>query len=397
VSTAPAVAPLSADGLGVAVITGTTFAPDRGLGGSVFSAARLAGGELVHVHPLPDGEVLLAYGVTRHSGTLSGQGYTGYQTLHSPRLLRSHPATGGTTPVPDRGAEPGRMHTDLGYPATLRLVDGTSAGSKVIYLSTLEQSGDRVGQLTVYETVSGAIRHAAEVLLPDLVLPGKRIRWDRGVFVERGFLVVAGADETGAIHLRALPLDADLTTGRWTFCNGSGWGAYPQQIAPLSAVDGTVIISAGPISVALTHGKALASAVRVVGNRAYAQLFYGGIFDLAPLPAPINLGLTTDGSFLGGGVRLQQSLPANGEHPILADQRYGAGVPYCLTTATAALMSTAWGILGIPRTGGFATGWVPRDMPESWWAGQGVPGTIAGSAVGDRYVDVTSGTTYRQT
>lgn len=388
-----------ADTLGVSVVAATTFAADRGLGGAVFAPDRLAGGELIHAHPLPDGQVLLAYGTTRSGATVSGAGYTGGQTGYAPRLFRTHPAAGGNTPVVDRGAAPGRLHTALGHPDTLRLVGGVTIGSRLVLLSTLERDGARVGHLSVFDTAAGALRHAAEMLLPDLPLSGARVRWDRGVFTERGYLIVVGADvDTGAVYLRALPLRDQLTAvARWTFCTGRGWAAYPTQAAPLAAVDGTEIVSAGPVSVAVDRGRALASTVRVHGDTAYAQLLYGGLFGLAPLPDGVDLGRTTDGSYLGGGLRLQGALPANGAHPAFADQRYGSGIPYCVTTATAALMSTAWGIWLLPRTAGYATGWVPRSQVEQWWADTVAPGTVAGSQVGDRYVDLTSGTTYRAT
>jgi hypothetical protein len=383
-----------ADSYGVSRIAQTTWASDRGLGGALFRPTSLAAGELMHVHSMQgNGDFLFAFRTSWMNATASGTGYSAYTTRLYPTLVQGNTLSGSSDLLTDRGQTPGMMHSTLVHPLTMNLIGGTSIGDRVVYLCSAEVGIDRPGLLSLYDTADNRLHFADERVLANT----GSICWNRGIFEDAGYLYVIGAHlDTGSLHVRRKPTGTPLARGDWEYLSGmSGWSADAGVLSPLIDSQGNEIITAGPVSVGRDRTSTVLSTTRVEGSTAYAQLYLSRSFLLGfdPIPASVGLGDTVTGTFLGGGIRFQQSLPANPANADIADTSLvSSGIPYCTTIGSATNLTTVWRVWPIPKVGvPYEVGYVPEPVTVDWFADTTAPGTVAGATVGDRFVNTTTG------
>lgn len=326
-----------ADTAGMSIISTTSLAPNQGQVGTMYDPAKLACGDLRHVHSLPDGRYLTAFGTSWSAATPDNAGgYAAHTTVNTPRAFRVNPASSGSLLQLDALAD------------TMALVGGVSDGTNVYYLVVK----DGLPALVAYDTaVQGAVVRFATVALPNT----NGIVWYSGIGIHSGQILIFGVNAQSELHVMALPLDAPALSAGWRYGNGKGWVSNPAELSPLvSGASGAPITTVGAVSLAQARTTVALSTCAQVGTTVYGQVWLGthSIFTpWEPQSTALALGDTTAGTFLGSGMVFQQSLHANPDHTLMDSPLIGYGVPYCYTVGATNGLFTKWGVWPIRRIG----------------------------------------------
>lgn len=343
--------PSDVDNAGVSVVSTTSFAADRGQYSSMYDFTRLACGDLRHVHPMPRGKFLLAYGTIWPTATPDNAGgFSAHTTKLNPSFFVVTPDSAGSLEaVIDRNGPPGEMNNLSRDPTELRLVGGQSIGSKVVYLRT-----GPVNLLSIYDTADGYVRYEKSVVLPDSVVGTFIVSWNRGLAENDGNIIVFGSRSDGALCMMQVPLLNIQESATWAYGSTRGWASSPDYLEAMLSVTGTPFSSIGAVSMVRDRTKIVLSICTPVGDQVYGQVWrtdHSPFGAWTPQGGAVPVGLLSDSSFLGSGLVLHNLHP-NPENAAFDAPSIGAVLPYSISVGQGALsIKTSWGVWPLPRLG----------------------------------------------
>lgn len=340
----------SFDQAGISVATATRSATNSRLG-SFYDNTTIAAGAPVHVHPLSSTQFLATF-ARRWTAATPSPTQAGYFSAYAED---THPSwfilgSSGARTLVD--ATPGVPVATPGVAAPT-LTDGASMG-QYLYLLHSTSLGGLVQHFRV--GTNGRVVPVNEEVLPDLVSQG--VTFDKGLALDHSYLTVFGSDSSGHVFLARKPWGqiGSLTyksakngdgTHAWAYGTGSGWDANPANATPEPG-----LMTNGPISHVRWRRSHYVATVATQGSDQVGQVY--SQFPSRPWVkqgAPVLLGSTSDGSYLGGTMQLQSNLlapsalvntPASETAiPYVTTQKVVSGVQHALTTT--------WGLLQLPR------------------------------------------------
>jgi len=346
---------LGADDSGLSLVSTTSFAEDRGITGSLYDPLKLACGDLVHVHRMPDGKFLLAYRTIWNNAVLGAAVYSSHSTKTVPTFFTVVPTAGGAlVPVVDRGGVPGEMNSVVTDPTTLTLSGGVSIGSRVFYL----RNGGGYNLITTYETLNKVVQFRRAFPIPSVLLGDGTtlVQWNRGIFFDGDYLMLVGSRASdNALYIMGVPVVAPFDTSRWMFAGIGGWSRNGLDLAALQAKDGTPITSYSTVTLARSKNIFLLTTATKAGNNDVTGHVWStrdapfGSWTMSATNYP--LGNDANGTYLGSGLRLQQSLNANPSHSVFSSTLVFSGIPFCKSVQATGLISTTWDVLPVLRLG----------------------------------------------
>lgn len=139
----------------------------------------------------------------------------------------------------------------------------------------------------------------------------------------------------------------------WQYYTGTGFSLDPTELAPITAADGTVLTSRGPMSFGDSRNQTFMTTVTLSGSTYSGQIWRSRSGQpFAPLGAPAALGSSSDGSYLGGGIYLQPQLAPNPAAAAMTADGVISGIPYLTWTRTSPaggghVLDVQWEILPI--------------------------------------------------
>ena len=343
--------PTDADNAGVSVVSTTSFAAGRGQVSSMYDFSRLACGDLRHVHPMPDGKFLLAYGMTWPTATPDNAGgFSAHTTKLNPSFFIVSPDSAGSLEsVVDRNGPPSDMNCQITDPLPLRLVGGQTVGGKVVYLRT-----GPVNLLSLYDTTDGYVRYENSVILPDsVVTEALSVTWNRGLAENDGNLLVFGSRNDGALCVMQVPMVNIQEPSYWGYGSTRGWALSPEYLQAMVSITGSPIMSVGAVTMVRDRTKLVLSTCSAVGDQVYGQVWrtdHSLFGSWSPQGGATPVGLLSDGSFLGSGLTFHNLHP-NPDNVIFSTPSVGAALPYSVSVGKPLFLNTSWGVYPLPRLG----------------------------------------------
>lgn len=301
--------------------------------GSVYDNVTLAGVQPVWFHPFRDGtHLMLARRVWSAATPVGGtpQVYSAYTESVIPSWWKVNGASGQRTAMPNSPT----LRTPV-TSAVLVAADSRPADLLwVLYSVVINSQPQAVLQMWHIDN-NNAVTLAGEEILPS----AGGIVFDKGTRYDDKMLHVYGTSSDGTLHrIRKLwnrigfnkPRDAVATGGpvdggTWEYYTGSSWSKDPTELAPIQAG----VTSVGPVSFGSWRTQTYMSVVLANGSERTGSFWSQNMGrPWVDQGGNVALGSVADGSYLGGGVELQNQVQANSA--ALATG-VNAGIPYCLT------------------------------------------------------------------
>lgn len=349
-STTPStIVPINAiDASGLSVVTSPP-SPTDPRAGAIFSPPTLAAGAPVWFHPLKDGRFIMvmnrAWSAATPVGGMAGVFSSFTETLSCWAIVSG---TSGIVTMPSVG---------LQIPVSTKNVSAyttTGAASRpqdlLWVLHTATVSGQRQGILQSWNVApNGTLSTSGEEVLPST----PTVVFDKGVdFNGKTMIHVYGTDSAGNLYRirkhfgrvgynQTKPNQVTNTTGlSWQYYTGTGWSDNVADLAPMQAG----LTSVGPVSFGFWRTQTILATVGVDG------VLRKGLFwtanagrDWKQAGEAIDLGSTSDGSYLGAGLMLQNQVGAG----TVGSAGANAAIPYVSTKRGSSggnSLSNSWGL-----------------------------------------------------
>lgn len=318
----------TSDLYGASIVTATRASSSAQLG-TIYDNTELAAGSPVHFHPLTPTKFLVAFSRRWTAATPSATQvgfYSSYTEDLTPTWFIAGP-TGARSLVSSTPSIPVQTPAD-----TVRLRAGCSRAPGYIYLlHTATTGGVPVGLLQHFIlSVTGRIVPMSEEIIPSA---GGAV-FDKGVALTTPNITVFGSDSGGNVYQVRKPWGAigvsssfstraNITTSlAWQYGTAAGgWDPDPANAGPEPGLTTT-----GPVSYTLWRANTRYLAVTKGSTTMTAQVYTQKPGQpWIPQGAPVALGSTADGSYLGGTLQLQ---PMLGSPPATVDSGSATAFPY---------------------------------------------------------------------
>lgn len=315
---------------------------DEDVRGAIYDPATLAAGRLVHVQPTgSESRFLVVYSDIWNEATpnqtVPGT-FSAKTALALPMAYWVHSESGDRVPAIDRGGAAGQL-----YPrATLKLVGG-SDNARMMYLLAL--SGTNPAMLA-YRVTAGALDYVSSSWIQSVQIgtdAANPVVWNKGIHTSGRYVYHVGSQPNGALHMRRAMIGNHRP---WAWFRGDkGWMAQPSEMSPMRTIEGAVMTSVGPVSIARYHGEWYLSTTALV-NTEYIVSFWRAANPFTgwhKLPKTVTLGTLANAATT---TAYFQSLHPNPEHPSMVGQT--AGIPFCYNVESSTALRTAWDVLPVP-------------------------------------------------
>jgi hypothetical protein len=338
--------------------------------GVMYDPTSIAAVQPIHCHPLTPNRYLMVFSRRWYDATTDTAdpgAYTAHTEDTTPGWVMLN------TPVGSRAIVGDGYSIPLRTPAIdVTLTAACSRATEYLYLlASATVDGSPVGVVSHWwvNSTTGAIVEMAEEVVPSTI---SGIVFDRGLWYNPPSLVVIGADADHQVYMARKPWSRIGTnrviakaasdgvtenTGpelRWQYFDGAGWDLDPANLAPLTAADGSVITTHGPVDTATYKDRAFMSTVAADGVMRSAQVWTNrGDKTWRQIGTPVSLGSTSTDTYLGGTLQFQQQLAPIITATAMTDGTNLAVIPYVFSTksvtGSAARLENTWGLFGVPR------------------------------------------------
>lgn len=316
----------SLDLSGITISTATPSSSDV-RAGTAYNATTLAAAQLIHFHPTFSGQYLTVMSRAWSAATPAGGAgsFSTYTESTTPTWITVDGPSGQTTTVPNYPTIPFKSS-----PTSPTLVGGASRPPNYLYLlHSGTVSGAVSGILQQYSlSTNGSIALAAEEVIPPTAVGDQTVTFTGGVQYVEPYIQVYGADTTGAVYqiqklfskvgintaVMASPKTHGGVVGTqvgWNYYSGTGYSPDATDLAPLTTTSGTLTTN-GPMSFGSWRNQTYLVTTTQSGTDYSANIWSSRSGrPITPMGSSTPLGSTSDGSYLGGTLQLQNQLTVN--------------------------------------------------------------------------------------
>jgi hypothetical protein len=354
------------DTLGLSVATSPAVSTDTRRG-SIYDPTTWAAAAPVWFHPVTGQALMLAtrrWSAGTFDAAIAGS-YTAFTEDTAPSWAMISAFTGQRSAVPGQPVNL-PMHTTG---SDVSLIGAVSIPPGLLFvLSAATVGGIDTAVLQRYQLgINGSVALSLEEVLPTT----SEVTFTAGLQFDGQSLIVYGTDSSHQVYkmskpfgqvglntLRSVPVtkytasDAIGIPRGWRYYTGTGYSLDPAEISPLLTSEASVLTTRGPMSFGVFRNQNFMTTVNLSGTT-YSGQFWRSRSGMAfePISAPVALGDSSAGTYLGGGIYLQPQLAPNPAVAPMTTAGVFSGILYVswkkLSAGSGHVLDVAWGILAV--------------------------------------------------